>query len=192
MKAILSSLVLHFTRPALVVTGIGARLSTRGNGFALLAVLLTLFSLSATRALASDPVGIYAIIDKVVFEPSETNPERIQVRGAFAIAEGSGYQYKSAERGYLYYKLNPEKPGTCKNEWSDLKSVAGTGKIVSFASRYGEKGTLRKKDAKPESPDVYPLAFGVTKIRDEKDYEPFKQLAKFRGAKPKNEPKSNN
>jgi hypothetical protein len=192
MKANLASPALHFARPAVAVTGIGARLSTRGNKFALFAALLTLFGLSATRALASDPVGIYAIIDKVVFEPSETSPERIQIRGAFAIAEGGGYQYKNAERGYLYYKLNPEKPGACKNEWSDLKSVAGTGKIVSFAGRYGEKGTLRKKDAKPENPDVYPIAFGVTKIRDEKDYEPFKQLAKFRDAKPKNEPKSNN
>jgi len=121
----------------------------------------------------------------VVFEPNEANPERIQVWGAFAIAEGYGYTYKDAERGYLYYKLNPDKPTACRNEWADLKSVSGTGQIVAFASRYGEKGTLRKHEAKPEKPDVYPVAMGLTKAKGEKDYAPLKQLAKLRDAKPR-------
>src|SRR5947208_16755779 len=166
--------------------GSGTRHSARGNSLKLLTLLLVLFGLGAGRALASDPVGVYALVDKVVFEPNETSPERVQIRGAFAIAEGYGYTYKKAERGYLYYKVNPDKPKACRNEWADLKAVAGTGQIVAFGSRYGEKGTLRRKDAKLENPDVYPLAMGLTKVKEEKDDEPLKQLARYRDARQRN------
>jgi len=185
MKTILIPSTVNIVRRATGATEIGTRILARGNGRKLLTLLLALLSLGAARALASDPVGIYALVDKVVLEPTESNPERIQVWGAFAIAEGSGYSYKNAERGYLYYKLNPEKSGACRNEWSDLKTVAGTGQIVAFGSRWGDKGTLRKKDAKPDNPDVYPVAMGLTKVKEEKDYEPLKQLAKLRDAKPR-------
>ena len=184
MKSSQTSSQNQFARPAVCATGIGARSSARLDVIKLLAVLLTLLGIGTTRALASDPVGIYALVDKVVFEPNETNPERIQIWGAFAIAEGNGYTYRNAERGYLYYKTNSEKPAACRNEWSDLKSVAGTGEFVAFGSRYAEKGKLRKKDAKAENPDTYPIAMGLKKIREEKDYEPLKQLAKLRDAKP--------
>ena len=176
----------HIARIATCATGIGTRRSARGNSLKLVTLLLALVGIGAGRALASDPVGIYALVDKVVFEPNETNPERIQVWGAFAIAEGYGYTYKNAERGYLYYKANSEKPTACRNEWTDLKTVAGTGQIVAFGSRYGEKGKLRKKDTKAENPDVYPIAMGLTKVKERDDYEPLKQLAKLRDAAPRN------
>lgn len=176
------------------VTEIRARIYAGWHSLKPATVLLVLLSLGAGRALGSDPIGIYALVDKAVFEPNETNPERIQIWGAFAIAEGYGYTYKKAERGYLYYKVNPDKPTACRNEWTDMKSIAGTGQIIAFGSRYGEKGTLRKKDAKPEKPDLYPVAMGLTKIKDVKDYEPLKQLAKLRDEKPhgKNPPDRKN
>ena len=176
----------HIARIATCATGIGTRRSARGNSLKLVTLLLALVGIGAGRALASDPVGIYALVDKVVFEPNETNPERIQVWGAFAIAEGYGFSYKNAERGYLYYKANSEKPTACRNEWTDLKTVAGTGQIVAFGSRYGEKGKLRKKETKAENPDVYPVAMGLTKVKERDDYEPLKQLAKLRDATPRN------
>jgi hypothetical protein len=37
-------------------------------------------------ARASDPNGIYAFVDRVVFEPDDAKPERIQVCGGFALA----------------------------------------------------------------------------------------------------------
>src|SRR5205809_7830359 len=111
-------------RSAAGATGIGTRLAARGNSLTLLTVLVALLGVGAGRALASDPVGIYALVDKVVFEPNETNPERIQIWGGFAIAEGYGYTYKNAQRGYLYYKVNSDNPTACRNEWADLKAVA--------------------------------------------------------------------
>jgi len=184
MKTIHLSLPRNIAR-ADAATGIGTRLRLRGNRLQL-ATLLIFLGLGAGRALASDPIGIYALVDKVVFEPNATSPERIRIWGAFAIAEGSGYTYKSAERGYLYYKVNPENPTACRSEWNDLKSVAGTGQIVAFASRYGEKGALRKKETKPGNPDVYPIAMGLTKVKEKKDYEPIQQLAKLRDSKAAN------
>jgi len=38
--------------------------------------------------IASGPVGFYAVIEKVVFEPDEKAPERMQLWGAFAVVDG--------------------------------------------------------------------------------------------------------
>src|SRR6266536_3619679 len=168
MKTTHLPLLHYIARSAPGATGIGTRLAARGNRLTRVTLLLVWFSLGAGRALASDPVGIYALVDKVVFEPNATQPERVQIWGAFAIAEGYGYTYKKAERGFLYYKVNPDNSTACRNEWNDLKSVAGTGQIVAFGSRYKEKGTLRTKEAKAENPDVYPVAMGLTKVKEEK------------------------
>ena len=150
----------------------------RGKAATLLVAALTL---GATTTRASDPIGVYALVDKVVFEPNEPNPERIQVWGAFAFATGSGYAYDAPKRGFLYYKLNPAKKEVCLKEWADFKSVAGAKQVVGFGNRYEEKGTLRKADDKPANPDKYPLGFGVIQARD-KNYEPVRELLKLGNA----------
>jgi hypothetical protein len=100
---------------------------------------------------ASGPVGIYGIVEKVVFEPNEQAPERIQVWGAFAYADGAlaprgagdrALSVSQARRGYLYFKLPAVIPGfteqsqveAAKREWADLKAVAGTGQAIAFGS----------------------------------------------------------
>ena len=50
---------------------------------AMAATLLAGLALATVPVGASDPVGIYAVVKKVVFEPNETAPERIQIWGAF-------------------------------------------------------------------------------------------------------------
>jgi hypothetical protein len=90
---------------------------------------------------ASGPVGVFAVIEKVVFEPNGTtaaNAERVQVWGAFSYVEG-GIQFAGplydVERGYMYFTL-PNGTRTqvhaARNEWADLKAVAGTGQGVAF------------------------------------------------------------
>lgn len=80
-------------------------------------------------ASASGPVGVYGIVERVVFEPNEASPERVQVWGVFAYVDGCGANrppvagppvecgvsaaraangasgISPAERGYLYFKL---------------------------------------------------------------------------------------
>ena len=125
----------------------------------------------------SDWTGVYARIDKVVFEPNESAPERIQIWGAFALASKKDRNsYEPAERGYLYYSLKPGKEEVCRKEWADLKAVAGTGEIVSFGSR-SEPARLRKAADKPGEPDLYPVESGITRMSGRNsDYGPIHDL----------------
>lgn len=98
---------------------------------------------------ASGPLGIYGIVEKVVFEPNEQDAERIQVWGAFAYVDGgvgSSLTVSAPKRGYLYFRLHNAAAGgieavtkLVRNEWADLKSVAGTGQAVGFG-RWGYIG----------------------------------------------------
>jgi hypothetical protein len=106
----------------------------------LLVVVAMLVAAPVTR---SGGVGIYGIVEKVVIEPNETAPERIQVWGAFAYVEtsaGFGTTVSPAKRGYLYFRLEAPAYGTrfdsrvVRTEWADLKAVAGTGQAVGFGS----------------------------------------------------------
>jgi hypothetical protein len=140
-----------------------------------LLLALVLLAGMAFPAAASDPVGIYAFVDKVVFEPSDAAPERVQVWGGFALAQGRGDTYEAARRGYLYFKLRPGQEEVSRKEWADLKAVAGTGQIVAFGSRHDAKGAVRELKAKPENPDPHPKGWGLTKVRV-RDYPPLNQL----------------
>ena len=104
--------------------------------FAVLCVLL-----AAGMLVASGPVGVYAVLEKVVFEPNEANAERIQLWGAFTFVDG-GVAINGAktppQRGYLYFYL-PESATeaqlkVARTEWSDLKEIAGTGQAVAFGN----------------------------------------------------------
>jgi hypothetical protein len=119
---------------------------------------------------ASDMVGIYGVVDKVTLEPSDKAPERIQIWGAFARADDkSGSTYEPAERGYLYFSCPSGQESVCRNEWSDLKSVAGKGTGIGFGQRYKPTGRVRKADEKAASPDPYPIARGVVKVETAAD-----------------------
>jgi hypothetical protein len=129
-------------------------------------VILSAACIGATATLrASDPVGVYAVIEKVVLEPSDTAPQRIQIWGAFSIAEkDSPDDYGAPQRGYLYYSCPAGQDRTCKSEWADLKSVAGKNTGIGFGGRYKETGRVRKADEKAASPDTYPIQMGVVRM----------------------------
>jgi hypothetical protein len=108
--------------------------------------------LASSVVFASGRIGFYGIIEKVVFEPSEEAPERIQLWGAFLYVDGGASKNTAvspAKRGYLYFKISsgysgytsPAQMDRTKKEWADLKSVAGTGQAVGFGS-YGYIGTF--------------------------------------------------
>ncbi len=139
---------------------------------------------------ASDPVGIYALVERVVLEPGPDKPERIQLWGAFAFAKGYGDTYASPARGYLYYRFAAGKEEACRNEWADLAKLAQAragakerqNQAVSFGSRYMEKGRLRRAADKPENPDPYPIAMGIFRIRKDTNYAPIDDLFALPGA----------
>ena len=139
-------------------------------------MLIVLICGTASSLRASDSIGIYALIDKVTFLPSEQSAQTIQVSGVFSLAEGRGETYSKPQRGYLFFTIDPEKPDVTRKEWADLKSVAGSGKAVGFGSRYPKKKpTVRKADETPKDADPYMLGWGIRKITDT-SYEPIKAL----------------
>jgi hypothetical protein len=114
---------------------------------------------------ASDFTGVYAVVDKVVLEPSDTAPQRVQIWGAFALSDGQrGSNYKPAEKGYMYFTCEPGRESICRNEWTDIKSVAGKDSGIGWGYRYSPAGRVRKADEKPANPDVYPIHDGVVKV----------------------------
>ena len=119
---------------------------------------------------ASDMVGIYSVVEKVVLEPSDSTPERIQIWGAFAFADQrNGSNYEPGQRGYLYYTCPSGQESVCRKEWSDLKSVAGKGTAIGFGMRYKPTGRVRKADEKIASPDPFPIQMGVIRVDNPAD-----------------------
>jgi hypothetical protein len=135
-----------------------------------------------TPALASDPIGAYALIDKVVLEPNEQAPTRIQVWGAFALAKERDIdEYTAPVRGYLYYSIVKGKEDVCRKEWKDLKKIAGTGEVIGLGSRWhrGALGAVRRTSEKAEKTDPYPLEMGLVRVRRGTDYSPVRNLVAF-------------
>jgi hypothetical protein len=123
---------------------------------------------------ASDSVGIYAIVEKVIFEPNDQAPERIQIFGAFAVSDGQhGYGYLPPQRGYLYYSLPsavvPWQRDAALKEWADLKKVAGTGDVIAFGGRNLVTGRVRKSGAQAQAPDWYPIQMGIIQVLKQRD-----------------------
>jgi hypothetical protein len=149
--------------------------SRTAAGIALTAVL----SAGAISVSASDPIGVYAVVQKVVLEPNDTQPQRIQLWGAFSLSDPRNpNDYQAPQTGYVYYSCPQGQESVCRNEWSDLKSVAGTGTAVGFGGRRAGASRVRKADEKPASPDAYPIALGVIKMTGDRSasYAPVARL----------------
>lgn len=124
----------------------------------------------ARVAAASDPVGVYAVIERVELEPNAAQPEQIKLYGWFALADRSNRLYQKPQHGWLCYSLHQAKAALCRSEWKDLEDVAGSGKCIAFGSRYSELGKVaKKKDG--ATPVEYPIASGLFAIRSDTKYE---------------------
>jgi hypothetical protein len=118
--------------------------------------------------------------DRVVLQPNADAPDTIQIFGIFSIAvPNDPNDYRPAARGYLYF--NPGKDAAAaRREWSDLKTVAGTGQLVAFGSRYASVPRLRQPDEKPVNPDAYVTNIGLQKVQGRGDYAPIRALLDYR------------
>jgi hypothetical protein len=130
-----------------------------------LAVVGVIMALATDVLRASDPIGVYAIVDRVVVEPSSGPPQRIQIWGAFALAQPDNPDdYGAAQRGYLYFSCPQGQAEVCRTEWSDVQSVAGKSVGIGFGARRLNNGRVRKADEKPATPDDYPIRMGVVRV----------------------------
>jgi hypothetical protein len=142
------------------------------------AVLLPVFA----SLLPSDPQAVYAVLDQVVLLPNAEQPDSIELHGAFALAEGGRGQYYRAPRiGVL--RLGPGKDRTAAiAQWRDLQALAGTGKVVTFGSRYEMLAAdakpwrvQEKTDAAPRELPAWSAGYGLDKPTNV-DYGPARAL----------------
>ena len=121
-------------------------------------------------ARASGPIAVYALVDKVVFEPNAETPERIRISGVFLTARERSSEYSAPQRGYLYFTLpaadvnRPRDVELALREWADLKSVAGTRQVVGFGSSWASEVRVRKQNEGAKSPEPFVMGNGLTKV----------------------------
>lgn len=131
---------------------------------------LTLVAMAGVFALPlpkSDPVGVYAVVDRVVLAPDATNPTTVQIFGTFSVTDQKpGDNYQAAVKGYLFYTINPSSEGASRAEWKDLQGLAGTKAIAGFGMKWQRLGVGRVRCATeaPSQPDTWPLGLGVVKV----------------------------
>lgn len=100
---------------------------------------------AAAPVIRKDAHGVYGMIDSVVFEPASGNPDRVQLWGAFALANVVGLKngeidyvqigfFHAPQRGYMYYTVNRRDEAATRADWAALKAVAGTGKLAAWGS----------------------------------------------------------
>jgi hypothetical protein len=144
-----------------------------------------------------ETIGIYAIVDKVAFEPDAESPERIRIWGMFIVpVPRSSGQYKSPQRGYLYFRIAPGMEQVAKREWAALKNLAGLGQGIGFAQYWvasaadpsGNPHHSLKvqvyRDGDAAVPDVYPIPHmrGIMKTGDKADPDFEKIMTELRRA----------
>jgi hypothetical protein len=153
-----------------------------GSKVSMLCLLTAVLALGAIPMRASDPVGAYTIVDKVVLMPDTTAPTSAQIVGVFSFAvpraadlnqpwppgsfgtAGTGDVYGAVQKGYLYYTCPRGQDDTCRNEWADLKALAGKPDIVGFGSRWRMSVRVRPLTEALANPDVYPLNIGLVRM----------------------------
>jgi hypothetical protein len=113
---------------------------------------------------ASGPIAVYALVDKVSFEPNAEKPERVRISGVFITAEERSDVYSAPQRGSLYFALPKQNRDLALREWADLKSVAGTRQVVGLGSSWSAKVRVTKPDEEAHAADDYPLGNGLIKI----------------------------
>ena len=143
-------------------------------------LVLTCLLIAATVPVAaSDPMGVYCIVDKVVLEPAE-RADRAQIWGTCALANTNDWYFQAPAKGYFYFSAPSGQEDAARAEWADLKSVAGTAQAVGFARRYKPVGRLRPETEKPTAPEPYPLHNGVIKVSQRVVPEVNEVVAKIR------------
>ena len=164
------------------VFGLPARSKQRlpRGRIALLLACAAGFGPRAQPAQASDPVGVYSLVEDVSLEADPAAPEqmqRIRIYGHHALAyrpkegdqRGWGI-YTAPAAGYLYFRCPAAELATCALEWQDLAAAIGDERCAAYGQRYltdpEPNGRLRDPAAAVEAPDPYPIGQGVLMVRE--------------------------
>ena len=108
---------------------------------------------------AGGPPPVCMAVDKLVFEPNENTPVRIQIWGSFSLLNDTKDSYGQPVRGYLYYSAAPGKEEECRKEWAKLKKLVAEQHLVSYGICGEPKidSHLRKPTDKAAAAAAFPL-----------------------------------
>src|SRR5689334_3769960 len=155
---------------------VGGSTMIRITCFAGLAIMLAW----TAEASAGGPPPVCMALDKIVLEPNDVAPTRIQIWGTFIFLEDSRTTYGNPVRGYFYYTAVPGKEEECRRQWASLRNLTQNGDdIVAFGLCGTPRvhGDLRDPLAKPENPVVFPLCeIGFTPAEQYTDSRSLKEL----------------
>jgi hypothetical protein len=119
-------------------------------------------------AQASGPISVYALVDKVTFEPGGDNPQHIRIEGVFITSQSQRADaYSAPQKGYLYFSLPSGKDDVARREWADLKTAAGTRQVIGLGSSWFSTVRVRKSNEEPRYADEYPLGNGLIRVNPE-------------------------
>ena len=152
----------------------------------------------APTLLAEGPVAVYAMVQKVVFEPGETAPTAIQVWGVFVWVDGglkSPGPINVPQRGYMYFKLPPgsANAAAARKQWAEIRTTAGTDQVLAFGDwNYAgpfedlhvsvpggsEDVRVRRQNEMPAKAITYPLRTALFKVANDSAHESLRTLMK--------------
>jgi hypothetical protein len=101
-----------------------------------------------SAALASDSIGIYAVVKKVKYEPDPQNATALRVRlcGAFAKARVVNGDYFPAEAGYMYYSCPTGQEAMCRMQWAEIETASKGGTCIGWGVRRDPKNPSQPND----------------------------------------------
>ncbi len=118
---------------------------------------------SASNAHASMPMGVYARVDSVSYEPDKATATKVKINGVFALHQGgSAFDYGEPQAGYMYFECPAGKENECREQWNELESYAGSKTTCAgFGQQEKAFGTVRAEGTVAQ-PETYELGLGVT------------------------------
>ena len=119
---------------------------------------LVLSLVFTASAVAGGPPPICMAVDRIVFEPNEKEPTRVQIWGSFVLCKDNS-TYGKPIAGYLYYTVEPGKEVECRREWTKLQKLVADKHIVGLGNcgQPNVDGHIRNVTEEPRSPVAFPL-----------------------------------
>lgn len=128
----------------------------------IMVLLLGALAAAPQVAQASMPMGVWATIDSVTYEPSAAAPERVRIVGVFVLSSSYTEWNKNPTAGQLYYQCPKGKEATCKMEWQEIaKKVGSKTGCLGWSGEAAAKPKLYGCSDKPMTPDDYPIVQGT-------------------------------
>jgi hypothetical protein len=139
---------------------------------------LGLLLLGGAGAHGSGRLGVIAVLDKAVPEPSGEAPERLRVWGTFVMARERGENYSLPAYGFIDYTLDPDQKAECRREWAEIQKAAADGTVVGWSdsAERNHLGRVRRPGAAAGEPDRYPISYGVVKLQRNAALPPVQSL----------------